>query len=126
MRGINMHYKGGTSLTYKIRHPPTTATIFSSGKVNMVESKSEAEARVASRKVGRSLQKLVASYPGEVCQRKSGLSHRQIQVKDFQVRSFWASTQLPWDIRMEVSLTLQSSVRVLYLSFLGFPGEEQD
>merc|ERR1719219_1741604 len=53
MRGINMQYRGGNSLTYKIRQPRATATIFSSGKVNLVECRSEEEARVASRKVGR-------------------------------------------------------------------------
>ena len=70
-----------------------------------MESRSEEEARAASRKVGRAIQKLVARYPGEVCQRGSSQSHQQITVRDFQVRSFWASTQLPWDIRMEVSLS---------------------
>lgn len=100
MRGINMEYKGGTSLIYKIRQPQSSATIFSSGKVNMVGSKSEEEARAASRKVGRSLQKLIVRYPGEICPKKRNVSE-EIRVRDFQVRGVWASTQLPWDIRIQ-------------------------
>ena len=125
MRGINMEYRGGTSLIYKvttslilsshrhtsylttsqIRQPQATATIFSSGKVNMVGSRSEVEARAASRKVGRTLEKLVAKYPAEVCKKKISRQQQQpaLRVRDFQVRVIWASTQLPWDIRMQVS-----------------------
>ena len=78
--------------------------------MNLVESRSEEEAREASRRVARSLQKLVARYPGEVCQRRTSHGHHQLTVRDFKVRSIWASTQLPWDIRMEVSLSLSQSV----------------
>ena len=66
-------------------------------------SRSEEEARAASRKVGRTLQKLVARFP-EVCKKKRG--HQQdLRVRDFQMRIIWANTQLPWDIRMQVSLS---------------------
>ena len=65
-------------------------------------SRSEEEARAASRKVGRTLQKLVARYPGEVCKKKRSRHQQQLGVRDFQIRVIWASTQLPWDIRMQV------------------------
>lgn len=73
-------------------------------------SRSVAEARAASRKVGRTLQKLVAMYPEEVCKKKRGHKHhhhqqqQDLRVRDFQIRVIWANTQLPWDIRMQVSL----------------------
>ena len=72
----------------------------------MVGSRSEEEARAASRKVGRTLQKLVARFP-EVCKKKRGHQHHQqdLRVRDFQMRIIWANTQLPWDIRMQVSLS---------------------
>ena len=139
MRGINMEYKGGTSLIYKvaiialtnllitshaqIRQPQSSATIFSSGKVNMVGSKSEEEARAASRKVGRSLQKLIVRYPGEICPKKRNVSE-EIRVRDFQVRNVWASTQLPWDIRIQVSLSQSPACVSLNLSIPGFPSEK--
>ena len=68
----------------------------------MVGSRSEEEARAASRKVGRTLQKLVARFP-EVCKKKRG--QQDLRVRDFQMRIIWANTQLPWDIRMQVSLS---------------------
>ena len=73
----------------------------------MVGSRSEEEARAASRKVARTLQKLVARYPTEVRKKKRSLQQQEqqqpLRVKDFQIRVVWASTQLPWDIRMQVS-----------------------
>ena len=91
----------------------------------MVGSKSEEEARAASRKVGRTLQKLMAKYPGEICKKKMNLS-QEIRLRDFQVRGVWASTQLPWDIRMQVSLgqSPAASCVCLNVSFLGFPAEK--
>ena len=74
-------------------------------------SRSEEEARAASRKVARTLQKLVERYPGEVCRKKRSRQEveQELRVRDFQVRVVWASTQLPWDIRMQVSQSVSLS-----------------
>jgi len=100
MRGINMEYNGGQKLRYKIRDPAVCATIFSSGKVMMMGTISEKEARLASRKVARTLQKLITSYSGEVCKLDKHFSVQNMRVRHFKVVNFWASTRLPWNVKL--------------------------
>jgi len=100
MRGINMEYYGGQKLRYKIREPAVSANISSSGKVMMVGAKSEKEARLASRKVARTLQKLITSYPGEVCKMEESFSVENMRVRHFKIVNIWADTRLPWDVKL--------------------------
>ncbi len=58
-QGPNVEYeRGGNKLYMRIRQPLTTAIIFSSGKINCVGAKSEADAYRAARRYCRILQKI--------------------------------------------------------------------
>ncbi|KAA0201891.1 hypothetical protein HAZT_HAZT000702 [Hyalella azteca] len=57
--GNNVEYRREHGMvTMKLRKPPTTASIWSSGKITCTGSTSEVEARTAARRVARALQKL--------------------------------------------------------------------
>ncbi|XP_068211624.1 LOW QUALITY PROTEIN: TATA box-binding protein-like 1 [Palaemon carinicauda] len=59
----NVEYRRGIMVTLKIRNPPTTASIWSSGKITCTGSTSEDEARRAARRIARVIQKL--EYPAK-------------------------------------------------------------
>jgi transcription initiation factor TFIID TATA-box-binding protein len=59
MEGMHVEYKKENNmLNMKLRKPPTTATIWSSGKVTCAGAKSETDAYTASRRYCRILQKM--------------------------------------------------------------------
>jgi len=58
-QGLNVEYrKENGMVTMKLRHPYTTASMWSSGKIACTGANSEAQARTAARKYARFLQKL--------------------------------------------------------------------
>ena len=79
---------------------------------------SEKEARLASRKVARTLQKLITSYSAEVCKLDKHFSVQNMRVRHFKVVNFWASTRLPWNVKLLVSrkylINDPSSLFVIY------------
>ena len=59
LNGVNVEYrKENGMVTMKLRHPYTTASIWSSGKITCTGANSEDQARVAARRFARQLQKL--------------------------------------------------------------------
>ena len=59
LNGLNVEYrKENGMVTMKLRHPYTTASIWSSGKITCTGANSEEQARVAARRFARVLQKL--------------------------------------------------------------------
>ncbi|CAG5097211.1 Similar to Tbpl1: TATA box-binding protein-like 1 (Mus musculus) [Cotesia congregata] len=59
LNGSNVEYrKENGMITMKLRRPYTTASIWSSGKVTCTGAETEHEAKVAARRIARSLQKL--------------------------------------------------------------------
>ena len=67
----------------------------------MMGSQEEEEARRSSRKVARTIQKMIAWYPREVCKTKK-IPPENIKVVNFKVVNMFATTQLPWDIKLLV------------------------
>lgn len=59
LNGLNVEYrKENGMVTMKLRHPYTTASIWSSGKITCTGANSEDQAKVAARRFARQLQKL--------------------------------------------------------------------
>jgi len=59
LRGLNVEYrKENGMVTMKLRHPYTTASMWSSGKITCTGANSEDQAKTAARKYARFLQKL--------------------------------------------------------------------
>ena len=71
------------------------------------------EAKKSSRQVARTIQKLIAWYPREVC--KKIIPPENIRVVDLKIVNIWARTQLPWDIKLFVSKRLENYSRQLIL-----------
>ncbi|XP_025405634.1 TATA box-binding protein-like protein 1 [Sipha flava] len=85
-RGYNTEYKREQGkLIMKLRKPKTTANIWSKGKVICVGCSSEHEARIASRRVARIIQKL--GYP-------------EVKFCSYKVTNILATCTLPFPIRI--------------------------
>lgn len=71
-------------ITMKLRRPQATASIWSSGKVTCTGAETEAEAKIAARKIARSLQKL-------------GF---KVRFNNFRVVNVLGTCLMPWAIRI--------------------------
>ena len=75
--------------------PEATATIFRSGKINVVGGRSEPEARAVSRQFARRIQKLSWKFP-EVLSEKNG----RVSFNNFRIHNVFASVALPFDVKL--------------------------
>ena len=83
LRGINIEMRGGKGYAQmKLKNPSATANIFASGKVTVVGAKSEAQAKEASRKFARIIQKIAVKH-NKICTKVGG--HERICVKNYKV-----------------------------------------
>lgn len=71
-------------ITMKLRRPKTTASIWSSGKVTCTGAETEAQAKIAARKIARSLQKL-------------GF---KVRFNNFRVVNVLGTCLMPWAIKI--------------------------
>ena len=95
----------------------------------MLGSESEEEAKKTSRKVARTLQKLVAWYPRQVCNKtQTKVCPEQLKVINFKIVNISASTQLPWDIRLLVSnhATIQLFMIPTFPTYRTLPKETEN
>lgn len=74
------------ALVMRLREPRTTALVFSSGKIVCVGAKSEEEARLASRKYARIIQKV---------------GFKDVQFRDFKIQNIVGSCGVKFPIRLE-------------------------
>ena len=100
LHGINVEMKVGVynRITMKSPlgvEPEATATIFRSGKINVVGGRSEPEARAVSRQFARRIQKLSWKWP-EVLSEKSG----RVSFNNFRIHNVFASVALPFDVKL--------------------------
>ena len=75
--------------------PEATATIFRSGKINVVGGRSEPEARAVSRQFARRIQKLSWRSP-EILAEKNG----RVSFNNFRIHNVFASVALPFDVKL--------------------------
>ena len=106
MRGRNMEYKGGRHyVRFQLRRPACSANIYPSGKVTVTGSKSEDDAKMAARRIARSMQKLLAKYP-DICKQKLvKVKSVKVSMNNFKVTNVWAASQLPWDVKLQMFAT---------------------
>ena len=107
MRGRNMELKGGKTRNVRIhlRRPACSATIYPTGKVTVIGNKSEDDAKTAARRIARSLQKILSKYPGICKQKLVKVKAVKVSMVNFRVTNVWASSQLPWDVRLPMFAT---------------------
>jgi len=74
------------ALVMRLREPRTTALVFSSGKIVCIGAKSEDEARLASRKYARIIQKI---------------GFKDVQFRDFKIQNIVGSCGVKFPIRLE-------------------------
>ncbi|KAA8491410.1 TATA-box-binding protein [Porphyridium purpureum] len=88
LRARNAEYnpKRFAAVIMRIRDPKTTALIFSSGKIVVTGAKSEDQAKLASRKYARIIQKL---------------NYANIKFSEFKVQNIVASVDVAFPIRLE-------------------------
>ncbi|XP_034936947.1 TATA box-binding protein-like protein 1 [Chelonus insularis] len=85
LNGSNVEYrKENGMITMKLRRPLTTASIWSSGKVTCTGAETEEEAKIAARRIARSLQKL-------------GF---KVRFNNFRVVNVLGTCLMPWAIRI--------------------------
>ncbi|XP_014297974.1 TATA box-binding protein-like 1 [Microplitis demolitor] len=85
LNGSNVEYrKENGMITMKLRRPYTTASIWSSGKVTCTGAETETEAKVAARRIARSLQKL-------------GF---KVRFNNFRVVNVLGTCLMPWAIKI--------------------------
>ncbi|XP_074100342.1 TATA box binding protein-related factor 2 [Cotesia typhae] len=85
LNGSNVEYrKENGMITMKLRRPYTTASIWSSGKVTCTGAETEHEAKVAARRIARSLQKL-------------GF---KVRFNNFRVVNVLGTCLMPWAIKI--------------------------
>jgi len=96
-KGVNIEMKVATPnrVTMKMRRPETTATVFRSGKVNMVGARSEAEARLVARRYARTIQKLSLAHPALLTKGRG-----RIGFHNFRIVNVFASCALAFDVRL--------------------------
>lgn len=95
--GVNIEQKfGKTNAQIKLRRPNATATIFPSGKVNVVGCRSESEMKQACRRFARIVQKLSVKRP---CILTKGQG--DVTIKNFRIHNAWGSVSLPFDVKLQ-------------------------
>ena len=106
MRGVNMEYKTQNKITVGLRRPRCGAYIYASGKISVFGNKSEEDAKLAARKLVKMIRNLAIKYP-DICTLKfAKFECSQIKLRNFRIYTIWASTQLPWDIRLPMFATI--------------------
>ena len=75
--------------------PEATATIFKSGKINVVGGRSEPEAKAVSRQFARRIQKLSWKRP-EILADKN----QRVSFNNFRIHNVFASVALPFDVKL--------------------------
>ena len=100
MRGRNMEYKGARRVRIHLRRPACSANIYPGGKVTVIGNKSEDDAKMAARRIARSMQKILSKYP-DICKQKLiKVKAVKVSMSNFQVTNVWAASKLPWDVRL--------------------------
>jgi len=88
LNGSNVEYRRENGMvTMKLRHPYTTASIWSSGKITCTGANSEDQARVSARKFSRILQKLDDKY-------------KDIRIKNWRIVNVLGTCTLPFAIKI--------------------------
>jgi len=88
LQGSNVEYRRENGMvTMKLRHPYTTASIWSSGKITCTGANSEDQARVSARKFSRILQKLDDKY-------------KDIRIKNWRIVNVLGTCTLPFAIKI--------------------------
>jgi len=88
LNGSNVEYRRENGMvTMKLRHPYTTASIWSSGKITCTGANSEDQARVSARKFSRILQKLDEKY-------------KDIKIKNWRIVNVLGTCTLPFAIKI--------------------------
>jgi len=88
LTGSNVEYRRENGMvTMKLRHPYTTASIWSSGKVTCTGANTEEDARLAARKFSRILQKLDDKY-------------KNIGIKNWRIVNVLGTCNLPFGIKI--------------------------
>lgn len=88
LNGSNVEYRRENGMvTMKLRHPYTTASIWSSGKITCTGANSEDQARVSARKFSRILQKLDEKY-------------KNIRIKNWRIVNVLGTCTLPFAIKI--------------------------
>merc|ERR1719286_4375 len=88
LNGSNVEYRRENGMvTMKLRHPYTTASIWSSGKITCTGANSEEQARVSARKFSRILQKLDDKY-------------KDIRIKNWRIVNVLGTCTLPFAIKI--------------------------
>jgi len=88
LNGSNVEYRRENGMvTMKLRHPYTTASIWSSGKITCTGANSEEQARVSARKFSRILQRLDEKY-------------KNIRIKNWRIVNVLGTCTLPFAIKI--------------------------
>jgi len=88
LNGSNVEYRRENGMvTMKLRHPYTTASIWSSGKITCTGANSETQAKVSARKFSRILQKLDDKY-------------KDIRIKNWRIVNVLGTCTLPFAIKI--------------------------
>jgi len=88
LNGSNVEYrKENGMVTMKLRHPYTTASIWSSGKITCTGANSEDQAKVSARKFSRILQRLDEKY-------------KDIRIKNWRIVNVLGTCTLPFAIKI--------------------------
>lgn len=88
LNGSNVEYRRENGMvTMKLRHPYTTASIWSSGKITCTGANSEEQARISARKFSRILQKLDEKYAN-------------IRIKNWRIVNVLGTCTLPFAIKI--------------------------
>eukprot|EP00092_Neocalanus_flemingeri_P004088 GFUD01004400.1.p1 GENE.GFUD01004400.1~~GFUD01004400.1.p1 ORF type:complete len:309 (-),score=85.85 GFUD01004400.1:676-1602(-) len=88
LNGSNVEYRRENGMvTMKLRHPYTTASIWSSGKITCTGANSEDQARISARKFSRILQKLDDKY-------------KDIRIKNWRIVNVLGTCTLPFAIKI--------------------------
>jgi len=88
LTGSNVEYRRENGMvTMKLRHPYTTASIWSSGKITCTGANTENDAKIAARKFSRILQRLDPKY-------------EKIRVKNWRIVNVLGTCNLPFGIKI--------------------------
>jgi len=86
--GSNVEYRRENGMvTMKLRHPYTTASIWSSGKITCTGANTEDDAKIAARKFSRILQRLDPKY-------------QKIRIKNWRIVNVLGTCNLPFGIKI--------------------------
>jgi len=100
VHGVNVEMKVGVynRITMKSPlgvEPEATATVFKSGKINVVGGRSEPEARAVSRQFARRIQKMSWKWPEVLAEKNT-----TVGFNNFRIHNVFASVALPFDVKL--------------------------